>query len=107
MTIQEEIQDILQELNCCTKPGAGISRFTYSAEYKNATELLKKRMCALGLTVHEDGVGTIYGRWEGVNASLPSIMTGSHLDTVPQGGKYDCAAGIACALAALSALKRE
>ena len=104
---QEEIQDILSEINSCTEPGAGISRFTYSPEYKKAAELLKKRMRGLGLAVYEDEVGTVFGRWEGTDASLSAVMTGSHLDTVPHGGKYDGAAGIACALAAVSALKKE
>jgi allantoate deiminase len=107
MTEKTEILEILEELNNCTQPGLGISRFTYTPEYKKAAGLLKTRMKAMGLTVWEDAVGTVYGRWEGENPALAPVMTGSHLDTVPQGGKYDGAAGIACALAAVSALKKE
>ncbi len=107
MTQEQEILSILRGLNACTLPGEGVSRFSYTPEYKKAAGWLREYMAGLGLSVREDAVGTLYGRWAGSADALPPVMTGSHLDTVPHGGGYDGAAGIACALAAISALRRE
>lgn len=62
-----------------------------------------------GLTVHIDPVGNIIGRFapQGIDADYPSVVTGSHLDTVPSGSKYDGVLGILCGLAAINSLKER
>ncbi|GAH13688.1 unnamed protein product, partial [marine sediment metagenome] len=64
----------------------------------------------MGLVVKEDAVGNLFGV---ANPPLKGrfskkvVMTGSHLDTVRNGGKYDGAAGIICSLFAVSALQKQ
>jgi allantoate deiminase len=58
-----------------------------------------------GLAVREDAVGNVFGRIEG--DSPRTVMTGSHIDTVILGGRYDGALGVLSALAALRVLKRH
>jgi beta-ureidopropionase / N-carbamoyl-L-amino-acid hydrolase len=51
-----------------------------------------------GCTVRIDKIGNIFARRTGRNPSLPPVMTGSHLDTQPTGGKFDGAYGVMAAL---------
>jgi len=60
----------------------------------------------LGLAVREDAVGNIFGRWEGSEAGLGAVGTGSHVDAIPFSGKYDGVVGVLGALEAISLLKR-
>ncbi|MFL9594403.1 M28 family peptidase, partial [Aeromonas schubertii] len=56
-----------------------------------------------GLTVGVDSVGNIVGRREG-SRDLSPVMAGSHVDTVPMGGRFDGTAGVLTALEAVMAL---
>jgi allantoate deiminase len=71
-----------------------------------AREKLAEWMRAAGLEVREDAVGNLFGRLRGRDDSR-TILTGSHLDTVPLGGKYDGALGILAGLVALQALREQ
>lgn len=79
-------------------PGNGTTRLTYSQEDLKARNYIKDQMKASGLTVTEDGFGNIFGKLEGSAADAPSVMIGSHFDSVPNGGAYDGPAGVVAAL---------
>lgn len=66
-------------------------------------------MQSIGLTIHIDAVGNIIGRYQphGTKVEDPTVATGSHLDTVPYGGKYDGVLGVICGLAAINHLKQR
>lgn len=83
------------------REGGGITRPGFSEEYKKAVKELKKMMEEAGLTVKEDRVGNVFGRREGKCPGAPAIMSGSHLDTVIDGGLYDGNLGIHSALEAV------
>ena len=85
----------------------GISRFAWSPSYRQAALLLMKWMKAAGLTVRVDTVGNIYGRYEGTDSSLSPVLTGSHLDTVPMGGKFDGLAGVMAPLEVLTSMREQ
>lgn len=87
-------------------PRGGISRFAWTPEYRQACEVLMGWMREIGLTARMDTVGNIYGRLEG-EEDLPPVLTGSHFDTVPCGGKFDGLAGIMTALEVLNTLKEN
>ena len=87
-------------------PRGGISRFAWTKEYKESAGLLISWMKLAGMSVRVDTVGNIYGRLEG-SEDLPAILTGSHLDTVPCGGKFDGIAGIMSALEAITSIKEN
>ena len=57
-------------------------------------------------TVQMDAVGNVVGRYEGAQAGAPALMTGSHYDTVRNGGKYDGRLGIFVPMACVQQLHR-
>ena len=72
----------------------------------SARTYVKSLMTDVGLAVREDAVGNIFGRWEGSDAKLGSVLTGSHCDAIPLAGMYDGTLGVIGAIEALAALKR-
>lgn len=82
---------------------SGIIRPVYSATWVQAREQVAEWMRAAGLEVRGDAVGNLFGRLRGRDESR-TILTGSHLDTVPLGGKFDGALGILAGLVALRSL---
>ncbi len=88
------------------QPGGGLIRPQYSAAWAAACDHVADRMRAAGLAVRRDSVGNVFGRLAGV-ADDRTILTGSHLDTVRLGGKYDGALGVITSLAAVGALRAQ
>jgi hypothetical protein len=74
--------------------------------YLNVYRYIKGIMNQLGLSIREDAVGNIFGRWEGSEAGLGAVATGSHVDAIPFSGKYDGVVGVLGALEAIRMLKR-
>jgi N-carbamoyl-L-amino-acid hydrolase len=85
----------------------GIDRVAFSDADIQAREYLKDLMRAAGLSVSVDQAGNIIGRREGSSSSLPSIMFGSHADSVPDGGKYDGAVGVLAAIECAQTLQEN
>lgn len=88
------------------QPGGGMARFQYDPAWCEARDLLVGWIEEAGLEPRVDAVGNVYGRLVGKDDSR-TILTGSHIDTVPQGGKYDGALGVLAGLTALQELRRE
>ncbi|MGE3909049.1 MAG: Zn-dependent hydrolase, partial [Chloroflexota bacterium] len=86
-----------------THPNGGLYRALYDDAWVEAMALLRRWMEAAGLSVRFDAVGNLWGRAEGTEGGT-SIVTGSHVDTVRQGGKYDGALGVHMAITAVQAL---
>ena len=84
----------------------GIIRPVYSATWVHARGQVAEWMRAAGLEVRGDAVGNLFGRLRGRDVSR-TILTGSHLDTVPLGGKFDGALGILAGLVALRSLLEQ
>lgn len=103
---QQEMMELLEELAEFSAPGPGISRLLYTPVWLQAQQFLQERMAALGMEVRTDQVGNVYGRFTGSQPSAKVILTGSHIDTVLNGGKYDGAYGIAAAITALHYLQQ-
>ena len=81
--------------------GPGANRLGGSAEEDQAHELAAGWMRGAGLEVERDAAGNLYGRLRGRRAELPEVWTGSHLDSVPAGGRFDGALGVVGGLEAL------
>ncbi len=75
-----------------------ITRLSYSEPFVKAQEYITGMMRQAGMEVQRDAIGNLIGTYPGIRADLPAVMTGSHLDTVPNGGKLDGALGIIAAL---------
>lgn len=85
--------------------GNGSRRPGFSLLEQEAKTVMIKWMKEADLTVHQDGAGNVFGRLEGKKASLPAIMSGSHVDTVPNGGHFDGTLGVLSALEVAQAWK--
>jgi allantoate deiminase len=97
--IQERIERHIDSLSEFTAtPGKGTTRLTYSKEDLQARQYIKETMKKYGLQVREDGFGNIFGKLEGSIKDAPSVLIGSHFDSVPNGGSYDGPAGVVVAL---------
>ena len=75
-------------------PEGGVSRVAFSAADIAGREYVKGLMREAGLDVRVDTAGNIIGRRAGSDPSLPVIMLGSHIDSVPGGGNYDGDVGV-------------
>lgn len=85
----------------------GVTRQLYSKEWQLAQQALEKRMQEFGLRAYYDDVGNLFGRLAGRQENAATILTGSHIDTVIDGGKYDGAYGIIAGLIAVEYLYKH
>jgi beta-ureidopropionase / N-carbamoyl-L-amino-acid hydrolase len=100
-------RDMFDSLRANTSAGRGITRATYGAGENFAHGLARRTAESLGLETATDAALNLYMTLPGRRRELPRLMTGSHMDSVPQGGNYDGAAGVVAGLAALSGLRRQ
>lgn len=87
--------------------GPGANRPGYSAAEDEAHRLVAEWMRDAGLELDVDPDGNLVGRLAGSEPGLPEVWSGSHLDSVPQGGRFDGALGVLGALAAVERLGRR
>lgn len=107
--METNIERIKNDIDIVTSfnrtPGNGCTRFSYSEEDRKAREYLINEMKKLGLEVRIDGVGNIRGKYNPMNSNYPSVMMGSHIDTVLNGGKFDGLVGVVSALEVIRQVK--
>ena len=85
----------------------GLSRCAYSTSFIKARDFLQERMEAVGLETRIDSVGSLFGRLPGKCPKKGTILTGSHLDSVINGGRYDGMLGVFAALEAVRSFKEQ
>lgn len=91
----ERVQAMIEQLADYGRNVDGsITRPSYSPGYMAAQQWLAETMRQAGMDVTRDAIGNLTGTYAGQDNTLPAVMTGSHLDTVPNGGKLDGALGI-------------
>jgi len=84
-----------------------VTRIVFSSTDLKARQWLRARCEASGLSVREDAIGNIFARWSGSDPAAPAIGTGSHIDAIPNAGKYDGVVGVLGGLEAIRALQRS
>ncbi|HEX7254608.1 MAG TPA: Zn-dependent hydrolase [Gaiellaceae bacterium] len=84
--------------------GLGANRIGGSPEEDEACRLAVGWFEEAGLEVEVDARGNVVGRLAGRRPELPEVWTGSHLDSVPEGGKFDGVLGVVAGLAAVEAI---
>ena len=88
-------------------PGAGgITREVYTPTYAAALERVADWMREAGLEVRLDAVGNLFGRWAGSDPGEAAVLTGSHVDTTLNAGRYDGVVGVLGAIEAVRAMRR-
>jgi allantoate deiminase len=85
---------------------AGANRPGLSSAEERAFAMAEEWMRDAALEVRRDAVGNVIGRLPGARPDLPEVWSGSHLDTVPDGGRFDGALGVVAAIEAAAALAR-
>jgi acetylornithine deacetylase/succinyl-diaminopimelate desuccinylase-like protein len=82
--------------------GRGANRTAGSDAERAACELVWQWMEEAGFSVERDSFGNVIGRLPGAEPDLPEVWTGSHVDSVPDGGRYDGALGVVAGIEAVT-----
>jgi ureidoglycolate amidohydrolase len=88
-----------------TSTGRGITREVFTPGYSQACAYTRELMEEAGLTVRFDAFGNLWGSWPGCDPGMPSVLTGSHIDTTLDAGAYDGVLGVLGAIAAVADLR--
>ena len=95
---------IMETARIGATPRGGLNRLTLSDEDRRVRDWFCRACEQAGCTVTVDALGNIFARRRGRDDTLPPIAIGSHLDTQPQGGKYDGVIGVLAGLEVLRTL---
>ncbi len=83
-----------------------VTRIVFTPADMRARAWLIDHCRAAGLAVRQDAAGNTFARWQGSNPAAPAVGTGSHLDAIPNAGKYDGVVGVLGGLESIRALQR-
>jgi len=103
----ERLQRELDELALISQePPPVVTRVLFSEADLKARAHVKNLCRQAGLSLREDAVGNIFVRWAGREAARAPVGTGSHIDAIPNAGRYDGVVGVLGAIEAMRALMR-
>ena len=103
---KNRLQREIDELACITEAVPPVvTRVLFSESDQRGRNFVKAICRQAGLALREDPVGNIFARWEGTDKTLPAVATGSHIDAIPNAGKYDGVVGVLGAIEAIRALQ--
>jgi ureidoglycolate amidohydrolase len=88
-------------------PAPAVTRIVFTPADMKARGWLKARCEEAGLSLRTDAIGNTFVRWAGLDPALPAVGTGSHIDAIPDAGKYDGVVGVLGGLEAIRALQRS
>jgi beta-ureidopropionase / N-carbamoyl-L-amino-acid hydrolase len=97
---------LFEQLDRATRRGRGIVRDSYGSGEQAAHDIMRAAAERIGLEISVDPIGNLTLTLPGADRRAPRILIGSHLDSVPQGGNFDGAAGVVAGLCALASLRR-
>jgi ureidoglycolate amidohydrolase len=89
------------------EPPPVVTRVVFSEADVRGRDYVKGLCREAGLTVREDAVGNTFARWPGVDPNLAPVGTGSHIDAIPNAGRFDGTVGVLGGLEAIRALARS
>ena len=84
-----------------------VTRIVFTPTDLKARAWVISRCEEAGLSVRQDAIGNIFARWNGADPTAPAVGTGSHIDAIPNAGKYDGVVGVLGGLEAIRALQRS
>lgn len=103
----KRIEQSLIEINRFGYSEQGMNRLAYTESERQAIDYMIKLFEEEGMKVIIDPVGNVIARREGTDPTLPAVVTGSHLDTVYNGGKYDGTLGVIAGLEVVRYLNEQ
>jgi ureidoglycolate amidohydrolase len=83
-----------------------VTRVVFTPTERMARAWVKDRCLEAGLILRDDAVGNTFARWVGSDPEAAAIGTGSHIDAIPNAGKYDGVVGVLGGLEAMRSLQR-
>jgi N-carbamoyl-L-amino-acid hydrolase len=96
----------LQQLATFSDAAApAVTRVVFTETDQRARRFFRTSCEAAGLAVREDAIGNTFARWAGTAGDLPAVGTGSHLDAIPNAGRFDGTVGVFGGLEAVRALQ--
>jgi hydantoinase/carbamoylase family amidase len=104
MTFGTTILEQSEVLGAISRDSDALTRTYLTPEHRRAADAIAGWMTAAGMRAHIDALGNVVGRYAGATPDAPLLITGSHMDTVVNAGKYDGTFGILCAIAAVGDL---
>lgn len=93
--IIEDIDKLSLFTDSCER---GRFRFSYTENYNDARNYLENEMKKIGMETWVDNIGNLHGKLKGDSNTGKVLLSGSHIDTVMNGGKYDGILGVVCAI---------
>ena len=96
---------LFEALSQATRCGSGIVRDSYGAGEQAAHDIVRSAAETIGLEISVDAIGNLMMTLPGLDRRATRVIIGSHLDSVPQGGNFDGAAGVIAGLCAVSGLQ--
>jgi N-carbamoyl-L-amino-acid hydrolase len=104
---QERLSGELDALGAISRePAPMVTRVVFTEADLEARRFVKKLCGEAGLAIREDAVGNTFARWVGENTELEPVGTGSHIDAIPNAGRFDGTVGVLGGLEAIRALAR-
>jgi N-carbamoyl-L-amino-acid hydrolase len=101
------LQQTIDELALISEnPPPVVTRVLFSEADRRGREFVKELFAETGLEVRQDAAGNIFARWPGAQPALAAVATGSHIDAIPNAGKFDGVVGVLGAVEAVRALRR-
>ncbi|HBP32143.1 MAG TPA: allantoate amidohydrolase, partial [Raoultella ornithinolytica] len=107
MAAAERVMARADELAAISETAEGLTRVYLSPQHLQANQQVARWMTQAGMTVWQDSVGNICGRYEGEQEGAPAILLGSHLDTVRNAGRYDGMLGVLTAIDVVENLHQQ
>ena len=101
------IRDIDELAQISDAEPPAVTRIVFTPTYLEARAWLMAQCEKGGLAVRQDSIGNIYARWTGADANASAVGTGSHIDAIPNAGKFDGVVGVLGGLEAIRALRRS
>lgn len=98
---------LLDEIRKASLDPPGVTRASYGPGEQRAHDIATRAGRALGAEARVDAAGNLYLTRPGRDRSLPALVIGSHLDSVPHGGNFDGAAGVVAGLGVMAELTRR
>jgi ureidoglycolate amidohydrolase len=84
-----------------------VTRVVFTPTDLEARAWMRAKCLEAGLAVRHDAIGNLFARWVGTDQGAPPVATGSHMDAIPNAGKYDGVVGVLGGLEAIRALQRS
>ena len=101
--LQRQIDDLAA---ISEAPAPVVTRVLFSEADQRGRHFVTDLCRAARLTVREDAVGNLFARWDGQEPGLAAVATGSHIDAIPNAGRYDGVVGVLGAIEAMRSLQQ-